>query len=306
MNTHSVLLCRGTTFPGLNKEFGLDRPVLLCIKGRQDAVLLPAAPLCSTTHHPPPNHTMFTGKSTIITGANKNLGMQTAIAFAAEGSSILLHYHSVSSADDTKALADQLIRDHGVRVVTFQGDLSTEDATKQLFQTAIDAFGTVDYAINNVGMVLRKNLADVSLDEYNMMFSVNVTASFLFLREAENKLAENGSVVMLTTSLLGAYTDGYSIYQAAKSAVYWMCKTASKETTKRITYNCVSPGPMDTPFLYGQENEHRVEFFKTQAVEKRLTEVADIVPIIKFVVKDGKWMTGQNLYANNGFTAPSA
>lgn len=249
---------------------------------------------------------MFAGKSTIITGANKNLGKQTAIAFAAEGSNILLHYHSSSSADETTALATKLIKDYNIKAVTFQGDLSTEDATKKLFQTAIDSFGSVDYAINNVGMVLRKNLAEISLDEYNKMFQINVTASFLFLREAENKLAENGSVVMLTTSLLGAYTDGYSVYQAAKSAVYWMCKTASKETTKKITYNCVSPGPMDTPFLYGQENEHRVEFFKTQAVEKRLTEVSDIVPIIKFIVKDGKWMTGQNLYANNGFTAPSA
>ncbi|KAG0688413.1 hypothetical protein C6P40_001022 [Pichia californica] len=249
---------------------------------------------------------MFAGKSTIITGANKNLGKQTAIAFAKEGSDILLHYHSSSSADETSKLAKELISDYKVKTIVFQGDLSTEKATTDLFDLAIKSFGKVDYAINNVGMVLRKKLSEISLDEFNKMFSVNVTASFLFMREAERKLAENGSVVMLTTSLLGAYCDGYSVYQAAKSAVYWMCKTASKETTKKITYNCVSPGPMDTPFLYGQENEHRIEFFKTQAVEQRLTEVEDIVPIIKFIVKDGKWMTGQNLYANNGFTAPSA
>lgn len=250
--------------------------------------------------------TMFSGKSTIITGANKNLGKETAIAFAKEGSDILLHYHSSSSAEESKLLAESLIKDYGVKAITYQGDLSTESATAEMFDLAIKSFGKVDYAINNVGMVLRKNLSEISLDEYNSMISINVTASFLFLREAERKIAENGSVVMLTTSLLGAYTDGYSIYQAAKSAVYWMCKTASKETTKKITYNCVSPGPMDTPFLYGQENEHRVGYFKTQAVSQRLTEVEDIVPIIKFIVKDGKWMTGQNLYANNGFTAPSA
>lgn len=249
---------------------------------------------------------MFKGQSTIITGANKNLGKETATAFAKEGSNVLLHYHSSSSENDTRALAETLIKDYGIKAITFQGDLSVEKNTIDLFDTAIKAFGSVDYAINNVGMVLRKNLADISLDEFNKMFSINVQASFLFLREAEKKLAENGSVVMLTTSLLAAYCDGYSVYQAAKSAVYWMCKTASKETTKKITFNCISPGPMDTPFLYGQENDQRVEFFKTQAVQNRLTEVADIVPIIKFIVKDGKWMTGQNLFANNGFTAPTA
>lgn len=249
---------------------------------------------------------MFSGKATIITGANKNLGKQTAEAFAKEGSDLLLHYHSSSSAAETKKLADELAKEYGVKTATYQGDLSTEDATSGLFDLGIKSFGKVDFAINNVGMVLRKSLADISLDEYNKMISVNVTASFLFLREAERKLAQDGSVVMLTTSLLGAYTDGYSVYQAAKSAVYWLTKTASKDTKKKITYNCISPGPMDTPFLYGQENDQRIEFFKTQAVNGRLTEVQDIVPIIKFIVKDGKWMTGQNLYANNGFTAPSA
>ena len=249
---------------------------------------------------------MFSGKATIITGANKNLGEQTATAFAKEGSDVLLHYHSESSAAATEELAKRLSSQYGIQAITFQGDLSKENATISLYDTAIDKFGKVDYAINNVGMVLRKPLAEISLEEYNKMFSVNTTASFLFLKYAEQKLAENGSVVMLTTSLLGAYCDGYSVYQAAKSAVYWMTKTASKETKKKITYNCVSPGPMDTPFLYGQENDQRIGFFKTQAVQQRLTEVEDIVPIIKFIVKDGKWMTGQNLYANNGFTAPSA
>jgi NAD(P)-dependent dehydrogenase (short-subunit alcohol dehydrogenase family) len=249
---------------------------------------------------------MFSGKATIITGANKNLGEQTATAFAKEGSDVLLHYHSESSAAATEELAKKLSSQYGIQAITFQGDLSKENATISLYDTAIGKFGKVDYAINNVGMVLRKPLAEISLEEYNKMFSVNTTASFLFLKYAEQKLAENGSVVMLTTSLLGAYCDGYSVYQAAKSAVYWMTKTASKETKKKITYNCVSPGPMDTPFLYGQENDQRIGFFKTQAVQQRLTEVEDIVPIIKFIVKDGKWMTGQNLYANNGFTAPSA
>lgn len=249
---------------------------------------------------------MFAGKSTIITGANKNLGKETAKEFAKEGSNILLHYHSSSAAESTEQFAAELSKEYNIKAVAFQGDLSTEEANIKLFDTAISSFGKVDYAINNVGMVLRKNLAEVSLDEFSTMFDINVKASFLFLREAEKKVAESGSVVMLTTSLLAAYTEGYSIYQAAKAAVYWMTKTASKETKKKITYNCISPGPMDTPFLYGQENEHRVEFMKTQAIEGRLTEIRDIVPIIKFIVKDGKWMTGQNLFANNGFTAPTA
>lgn len=244
------------------------------------------------------------GKVTIITGANKNLGLQTAIAFAKQGSNLALHYHSNSSKADAEKLAADLKSEYGVDTITFQGDLSTEKATTGLFEATISHFGHVDIAINNVGKVLRKPLSETSLEEFSEMMTINSTAAFLFLREAANKVAENGSVIMLTTSLLAAYTDGYSIYQASKATVVAMCKALSKETTKKISFNCVSPGPMDTPFLYGQENEQRVEYFKTVVNGGRLTEVSDIVPIIEFLAKDGHWMTGQNLFANNGFTAP--
>ncbi|TID30740.1 hypothetical protein CANINC_000656 [Pichia inconspicua] len=246
---------------------------------------------------------MFAGKSTIITGANKNLGKETAREFAKEGSNVLLHYHS--SPDGVEDFANELSDKYGVKTVVFQGDLSDEETTIELFDTAITQFGSVDYAINNAGMIMHKNLSDVSIDEYTKMFDVNVKASFLFLREAEKKLTEKGSVVMITTSLLAGYTTGFSIYQAAKSAVYWMTKTASKETKRKITFNCISPGPMDTPFLYCEgTNEGVIEYLKSQTIEGRLTLIEDIVPIIKFIVKDGKWMTGQNLFANNGLFAP--
>lgn len=246
----------------------------------------------------------LSGKVTIISGANKNLGKETAIAFAKEGSDITLHYHSPSSKEETDKLSEELQKDYGIKTLVVQGDLSTEAANVKLFDQTIEAFGKVDIAINNVGKVLRKPLAETSIEEFDEMMKINSTAAFLFLKQAANKVAENGSVIMLTTSLLAAYTDGYSIYQASKAAVVAMAKALSKETTKKISFNCVSPGPMDTPFLYGQETPERIEYFKSAVAGGRLTEVSDIVPIVLFLAKDGHWMTGQNLFANNGFTAP--
>ncbi|GMM29331.1 hypothetical protein DAMA08_020470 [Martiniozyma asiatica (nom. inval.)] len=243
------------------------------------------------------------GSSAVITGANKNLGRETAITFAKDGCDLILHYHSQSSKEASDDLAKELIDSYKIKAFTYQGDLSVESASIKLFDFAIEKLGKVDIAINNVGKVLRKPLAETSVEEYDEMFRINTKAAFLFLREAAKKVSVNGSVIMLTTSLLGAYTDGYSLYQGSKASVVSMCKALSKETDKKISFNCVSPGPMDTPFLYGQENEGRVEFFKSQANAGRLTEVHDIVPIIKFLAKDGHWMTGQNLFANNGFVA---
>lgn len=247
----------------------------------------------------------FKGKTTIITGANKNLGKETAIEFAKEGSDLTLHYHSASSKDETEKLAQQLMTDYKVEAITFQGDLSDEQSTIDLFDVTISKFGKVDYAINNVGKMMVKKLVDVTLAEYNEMMSINTTAAFLFLREAAKKVSENGTVIMLTTSLLAAYTPNYSMYQASKATVVSMCKALSKETTKKISFNCVSPGPMDTPFFHDSNYDERtLGFLKSASNSGRLTEIHDIVPIIKFLVKDGHWMTGQNLFANNGFLAP--
>ena len=83
--------------------------------------------------------------------------------------------------------------------------------------------------------------------------------------------------------MLAAYTDSYGLYQGTKSGVEYYSKAASKELHGRgISVNCCAPGPMDTPFLYGQETEQSVAFFKTMGLHGRLTKVSDIVPIVRF------------------------
>ena len=69
-----------------------------------------------------------------------------------------------------------------------------------------------------------------------------------------------------------------------------------------ISVNTIAPGPMDTPFFYGQETPERVAFHKSQALGNNLTKVEDIVPIILFLTGDGWWINGQTIFANGGYT----
>ncbi len=59
---------------------------------------------------------------------------------------------------------------------------------------------------------------------------------------------------------------------------------------------------MDTPFFYGQETPERVAYHKSQALGGQLTNIEDIVPIVKHLVTDGWWITGQTIFANGGYT----
>ncbi|WP_237682791.1 SDR family oxidoreductase [Sphingobacterium sp. B16(2022)] len=64
----------------------------------------------------------------------------------------------------------------------------------------------------------------------------------------------------------------------------------------------VAPGPMDTPFFYGEESDHSIAYHKSASALGGLTEIYDIAPIVKFLVTDGWWITGQTIFANGGYT----
>jgi NAD(P)-dependent dehydrogenase (short-subunit alcohol dehydrogenase family) len=104
-------------------------------------------------------------------------------------------------------------------------------------------------------------------------------------------------------SLFAAFTDGYSTYAGSKAPVEHFTRAAAKEFAARgISVNNVAPGPMDTPFFYGQETPERVEFHKSQALGNQLTRIEDIVPLVRFLATDGHWITGQTTFANGGYT----
>ena len=172
-----------------------------------------------------------------------------------------------------------------------------------LFEQAKDRFGGIDIAVNTVGKVLRKPIIDTTEEEYDSMFDINAKAAYFFIKEAGKNLNDNGKIITIVTSLLAAFTDGYSTYAGGKAPVEHFTRAAAKEFGPRgISVTAVGPGPMDTPFFYGQETPERVTYHKSQAMNGGLTRIEDIVPIIKFLATDGWWITGQTIFANGGYT----
>ncbi|MCD2146308.1 SDR family oxidoreductase [Gordonia paraffinivorans] len=242
------------------------------------------------------------GKGALVAGGAKNLGRLVALDLARRGADVLIHYNS----DATKAAADDTvaeIRAMGGQAAAHQADLTTASAVTDLFDAATAAFGRLDIAVNTVGKVLRKPILETTEADYDVMFDVNAKAAYFFIKEAGAHLERGGKVITIVTSLLAAYTDGYSTYAGGKSPVEHFNRAASKEFADRgISVNAIGPGPMDTPFFYPQETPERVEFHKSQAMGGQLTKIEDIAPIVTFLCTEGWWITGQTLFANGGYT----
>ena len=241
----------------------------------------------------------------VVVGAGaKNLGGLISRTFGADGASVVVHYHG----DSAKASADETVKAvkaTGGDAFAIQGDLTKVPAVAELFDQAVKRFGRVDIAINTVGKVLKKPIVETTEEDYDSMFAINSKAAYFFIREAAKHMKDNegGKIITIVTSLLAAFTGLYSTYAGSKSPLEHFTRAAAKELGPRgISVNNVAPGPMDTPFFYPVESSEAVAYHKSQSMNGKLTNIQDIVPIVKFLASDGWWITGQTIFANGGYT----
>ena len=242
------------------------------------------------------------GKVLLIENKKKNLGGLLSRNFAQKGAKVAVHYNSDSTkADAEKTLAE--ITNAGGEAFIFQADLTKVENIAKLFEATKQKFGGIDIAINTVGMVLKKPFLETTEADYDTMFDINSKVAYFFIQEAGKHLNENGKINTIVTSLLAAYTGLYSTYAGAKAPVEHFTRMASKEFGERgISVSAVAPGPMDTPFFYGQEAPEAVAYHKSASALGGLTDIKDIAPLVEFLVTDGWWITGQTIFANGGYT----
>lgn len=247
-------------------------------------------------------------KVVLIAGGAKNLGGLISRDLAQQGAkAVAIHYNSAASQADAEATV-AAVKAAGAQAVAIQADLTTAGAVEKLFADAIAAVGRPDIAINTVGKVLKKPITEISEAEYDEMSAVNAKTAFFFLKEAGKHVNDNGKVLTLVTSLLGAFTPFYASYAGTKAPVEHFTRAAAKEFGARgISVTAVGPGPMDTPFFYPAEGVDAVAYHKTAAAlspfsKTGLTDIEDVVPFIRFLVSDGWWITGQTVLINGGYT----
>ncbi|QGM96527.1 SDR family oxidoreductase [Methylocystis parvus] len=248
------------------------------------------------------------GKFVIVAGGAKNLGGLISRDLAAQGAAgVLVHYNSAATkaaAEDTVAAVQRA----GASAFARQADLTRVSEVADLFAEAKSCFGRIDIAVNTVGMVIKKPILDVREEDYDAIFAINAKAAFFFIQEAGRTLSEGGKICTIVTSLLGAFTGLYSIYAGSKAPVEHFTRAASKEFGPRgISVTAVAPGPMETPFFYGQETPESAAYNQAAADLSRftatgLTDPADIAPLVRFLVSEGWWVTGQTILANGGYT----
>ncbi|SEO09133.1 SDR family oxidoreductase [Paenibacillus sp. OK076] len=242
----------------------------------------------------------LTGKVAIVTGSSRGIGRTIAEQLAELGADVVINY--ASSPDKAEQVAD-IARQKGVRAITVQADLARKEDVERLFSETISQLGKVDILINNAGIMKTTPLADVTEEEFDQQFAINVKGTFFACQQALKHMEDQGRIVNFSTSVNGQMFPGYSVYAGTKGAVEQITRQLAKEFgSKQITINAVAPGPVNTELFSVGKTEQQLEGLRKMNAFGRLGEPEDIANVISFLVSaESQWVTGQTLRANGGF-----
>lgn len=240
-------------------------------------------------------------KSVLITGAARGIGRACALKFAKEGWNVTACYARAQHAAQS---LEEEIRQLGTQCRCVQADITDSAAVHRLVLLAQAEFGTPDAVVCNAGMAQQKLFADITEDDWDTMFDVNVKGMYRVIREVLPQLLDRQAGSIVTVSSIWGQTGGSCEvhYSASKAAVIGMTKALAKELgLSGIRVNCVAPGVIDTDMNRMHGEDVMQELAEETPLGRNGTpeEVADV--IYWLASEQSKFVTGQVLGVNGGF-----
>jgi NAD(P)-dependent dehydrogenase (short-subunit alcohol dehydrogenase family) len=245
--------------------------------------------------------TSLTNKTALVTGASRGMGRATALALAAAGARVIVHYGR--NADEAKAVVDQ-IRTAGGRADAVPADLTAPDGAHKLAAQVRDLLGgsSLDILVSNAGVSKAAPIEELSVAEFDNLVAVNFRAPYFLLQQLLPVLGQDSSVVFLSS--LGARTavGNLSAYASTKGAIDTLVKYAAAALGPRgIRVNAVAPGVIDTDMSnFTKTEDGRKQVMGMQSL-KRIGQPGDVASVIAFLAsEDARWITGQTIGVDGG------
>jgi NAD(P)-dependent dehydrogenase (short-subunit alcohol dehydrogenase family) len=243
---------------------------------------------------------MLSGKTALVTGASRGIGRASALALAKAGAQVLVHY---SSGTDEAAAAVKEIRDAGGRADAIAADLAEPDGPHKLAtQVRMIVGDRLDILVANAGISKAAKIEDLTVEEFDRLFAVNVRAPFFLVQQLLPILCSGASIVLVSSLAARAALGTISAYGATKGAVDTLVKHFAATLGPRgIRVNAVAPGIVQTDMSnFTKTEEGRATALDIQAL-KRLAEPEDIAGAVAFLASDNaRWITGDTIRVDGG------
>jgi 3-oxoacyl-[acyl-carrier protein] reductase len=239
------------------------------------------------------------GKVAIVTGAATGIGKAIAITLASAGARIVVNH------PNTPGLAEAVVSqvsDEGSEAIAVAGDVSKRSDFAALVEAGIARFDRWDILVNNAAIALVKPFREVTEDEFERSFEVNVKGTFNGCQLALERMADGGRIINISSSTTGLMLPGYGVYDGTKGAIEAMTHVISKEFgPRKITVNAVSPGATETETYRNGKSPEFLAGLEAMSVFGRLGHPEEIAAVVAFLASEqANWITAQNVRVNGG------
>ena len=199
------------------------------------------------------------GKVSLVTGASRGLGKAIAIKLASLGSKVAINY---LASDEMAYKVAEEVEGMGRGAMLVKADVADAKAVRAMTREIVKRWEKIDVLVNNAGVMIRKNIEDISLDEWQWIMRVNVDGVFLGTKYAMGAMKKSGGGSIINISSMAGIvgTPGTSVYNASKAAVRLFTKVAALECSKdgldyNIRVNSIHPGLVLTDMVDAEIKE---------------------------------------------------
>ncbi|MFD7665668.1 SDR family NAD(P)-dependent oxidoreductase [Streptomyces sp. NPDC059788] len=248
----------------------------------------------------------FTGQVAFVTGASSGMGLATARAFADAGAAVAL----ADINEDAVNAATKQLADDGHQVLALVCDVTDEDQVAAAVDRTVEAFGRLDMAYNNAGiMPPPTDAADESADQFDRVQNINLRGIWAAMKHELHHMREQGHGTIVNCSSLGGLVGnpGRAAYHASKHGVIGLTKSAALEYGSRgVRINAVCPGTIHTPMVDAMLHKGELDSDQAAAGQAipRLGNAEEIAQAVLWLCSDGaSYVTGIALPVDGGYTA---
>ncbi|MFE9994698.1 SDR family oxidoreductase [Streptomyces avermitilis] len=238
----------------------------------------------------------LTGRTAVVTGASRGIGLAIAQAIAAAGGNVVLTSRSQEAADAAAARVGGTAVGVGAHAVD-------EEAARRCVDLTLERFGSLDILVNNAGTNPAFGpVIDQDHGRFAKTFDVNLWAPVLWTGLATRAwMGEHGGAIVNTASVGGmAFEANIGLYNASKAALIHLTKQLALELSPKVRVNAVAPGVVRTKLAEALWKEHEQAVSAATALG-RIGEPADIASAVAFLVSDAaSWITGETMVIDGG------
>jgi glucose 1-dehydrogenase len=250
----------------------------------------------------------------IITGASSGIGAGVAKSLSAAGATVVVNYPVPPVKEAAEAVLAEIIAAGG-EGMTAQCDVSKEADVQKMFDDTIKAYGTVDILINNAGLQRDSPFEKMTLDQWNLVLSVNLTGQFLCAREAIKEFLRRGvdpkrskaagKIIHMSSVHEVIPWAGHANYATSKGGVMMLMKSLAQEFAwKKIRINSICPGAIQTPINKSAwDTPEALKALLTLIPYQRIGEPDDIGNAAVWLSSDDSdYVNGTSLFVDGGMT----